>query len=119
MTDEQEWVVVPPSNPRRILFSGTEQNARDYIEQNFPWSHGDGQEGEIFSAHLVSAPGADPVTFTRGNGWSDATDDSASIREAVAHYQAQRDAGAYEAPAETDESDVVPVEIVPTEDEVA
>lgn len=67
MSDSETYTVVHPDNPRRILFEGTFDSAKEWLEQNFPRPGGFNGEHQ---AHLVHPDGG-TQTFTEGAGWND------------------------------------------------
>lgn len=73
MANDDEFVVAPPEDRRRVLFAGSEAEAQRYMDENFPWPHSDGNR-LIHSAILIHPDGKTHQTYHRGEGWSELLD---------------------------------------------
>lgn len=74
MTDqiakEARFRVTHPLNTARILFEGTEKDARAWLTANFPRSHGDGfSPNAQFSAQLLHPDGKTTEVFHVDHGF--------------------------------------------------
>lgn len=73
MTEQESWRVVSYDG-RKTFFEGTEEDARAYVENNFPRVHIEpgvnyGDEGPLPDVKLTG-PGNVEATF-KGKNWSD------------------------------------------------
>lgn len=71
-----QWRVLPGDpTDRRTHFNGTEDDARKYVEQNFPRAHGSGFDDDPQPDVYVVSPEGIKHSFHAENGWHDHSED--------------------------------------------